>query len=194
MLLTKPAAFLQEHVRHVYCYMERAVQLHHILTSCSSTANLVLPFYAFDVLSIVEGLPLQRLSVHLRQHLFTSPTEVDFTHPIRITHLHLQDTSLPDGGSGLADLPRLTQFSFDEGLQRIDAIDILQPLVESCHGILDHCKSLRVLAIASRTCGSGTRTLRQFSPDEGGRALDPRFVRVPVPYIQLDWERGGIRW
>ncbi|KAJ7939759.1 hypothetical protein B0H13DRAFT_1850530 [Mycena leptocephala] len=137
LLRLRPAAFLRDHVRHVCFFESHETEIvRELLAVCTATVDLAIPGNG-GLLSTMDPLPLQRLSVDIHK-LFSTFGVVNFRRSFlsNITHLDLRDSNTDawEWWSGLASLPRLTHL---------------------------HCPSLEVLVVL---CSEKIQT--QFRPVE----------------------------
>lgn len=120
-------------------------------------------------------MPLRRLSINPKDVF-----GVDFhLHPVfaNITHLDIVRTCAEwENWKGLALLPKLTHLSLDP-MSEDDVV----------FGALEHCKSLRILALVSQNSSRTTAS----SPASGtGRFRDDRVVVIEVEDHVEDWVAG----
>ncbi|KAJ7916983.1 hypothetical protein B0H13DRAFT_1996073, partial [Mycena leptocephala] len=188
---SKPASFFPDNVRHIQLVGVPIVEILKALAACNATINLAL----FDVscvkgdaalLDLLGAFSLQRLSVRHLYWLNPNSPKWDFAHPLsQITHLDLPGNHGEQWAdwSLLASIPRLTHLSFSEDFlptsSRFQIFDT----------ILEHCKSLQVLAIVFSYLAMLkfiVPTLR-LQPS----SLDPRVVLVVVADRQAEWETGA---
>ncbi|KAJ7133254.1 hypothetical protein C8R44DRAFT_870664 [Mycena epipterygia] len=152
-----------------------------VLSVCDATTN--------TLLSTLDTLPLQRLSITLR-HLFPRPTTCNFSYPLfsRITHLDLFDWADDSWARGCAPGSRRcrTHLSFH------DYFAVPDDFVPNsfCMDALAYCESLEVLVIVTRTSSSASPS----APDRAALTAYPLFVMLKVLDYLDAWEnraRGG---
>ncbi|KAJ7742640.1 hypothetical protein B0H16DRAFT_1563428 [Mycena metata] len=186
LIKSKPASFFPDNVRHVQVIGVPIAEILAAFAACNATTSLAL----FDV-SCVKGdaallellgvFPLKRFSA--RANYWLCPGGWDFGHPLfeHITHLDLPGDFNCQGAkwSSFALIPRLTHLSFSEDMS----------LSESFPTILEHCKSLQVLAMVY----SSPAMLKfiVLATERQPSSFDPRVVLLAVADRQADWETGA---
>jgi hypothetical protein len=185
---SKPASFFPDNVRHIQLVGVPIAEILEGLAACNATINLAL----FDVsyvkgdaalLDLLGAFSLQRLSA---RYYWLNPdsSKWDFAHPLfaQITHLDLPGNHGEQWAdwSLLTSIPQLTHLSFSE--------DFLPSRFQIFDTILEHCKSLQVLAIVFPSLAILKFIVPnlRFQPS----SFDPRLVFV-VADRQADWEAGA---
>ncbi|KAJ6535128.1 hypothetical protein B0H19DRAFT_1185048 [Mycena capillaripes] len=180
----RSTSFFHDHVRHI-CFVDYHSPefIAKVLSACDATVNLMFLHEMMGdptLLPILDGLPLQRLSVCL-DRLFYG-VKFDFSRTLfdNITHLDILDWR--DEGyhrwSVLAEMPRLTHLSF--------SFHDYVPY-NTCKAVLTCCRRLQVLAVLC----SSEDVRKRFNKQRGDLETDPRFVIVMVSDDLLDWEIGA---
>ncbi|KAJ7489623.1 hypothetical protein B0H11DRAFT_2191761 [Mycena galericulata] len=187
LMKSKPASFFSDNVRHVQLVGVPVREILTALAACNATINLAL----FDVscvkgdaalLELLGAFPLKRFSA--RENHWLCPGGWDFGHPLfaHITHLDLpgHHNEQWEKWSPLASIPRLTHLSFSEDFR---------PTPSTFSAILEHCKSLQVLAVVF----SHTAMLKFLvgSLELQPSSFDPRVALLAVADRQADWETGA---
>ncbi|KAJ7916992.1 hypothetical protein B0H13DRAFT_2322774 [Mycena leptocephala] len=186
---SKPASFFPDNVRYIQLVGVPIAEILEALAACNATINLAL----FDIsyvkgdaalLDLLGAFSLQRLSARYLYWLNPNSPEWDFAHPLfaQITHLDLPGNHSKQWAnwSPLASIPRLTHLSFSEDFLSGSSL---------FNVILEHCKSLQVLAMLFADLPMYKYTallLRDEYPD-----FDPRVVFLLVRDRQTDWETGA---
>ncbi|KAJ7916985.1 hypothetical protein B0H13DRAFT_1870678 [Mycena leptocephala] len=171
---SKPASFFPDNVRHIQLVGIPIAEILKALAACNATINLAL----FDVSS---------LSARRNYWLNPDSPKWDFAHPLfaQITHLDLPGNHGEQWAdwSLLTSIPRLTHLSFsDDFLSGRSLFNV----------ILEHCKSLQVLAMLFadlpmyKYIALLLRGEYPHYPD-----FDPRVIFLVVGDRQTDWEAGA---
>ncbi|KAJ7636388.1 hypothetical protein FB45DRAFT_1024510 [Roridomyces roridus] len=170
---------LRKSVHHLYLDIIPPDVAKTILSTCDSVRDLWISLRADSESSIVEmagHLRLRRLYCFIDE-LFGREAPIDFTLPLfsHLTHLELFCIHERDRSQwlGIATIPRLTHFAFDE-------VSLL-PLVAT---LLQRSRSLRVLIMCYGTLEGHPETelLRQ----------DMRFVQMASFLSTEDWRAGAL--
>ncbi|KAJ7121503.1 hypothetical protein C8R44DRAFT_786354 [Mycena epipterygia] len=189
LIESKPTSFFSDNVRHVQVVGVPIAEILAALAACNATTSLAL----FDVpcvkgdaalLELLGAFPLKRLSAP--ENYWLCPGGWDFGHPLfaHITHLDLPGDLNRQGAkwSSFALIPRLTHLSFSEDMSPKYTRSI-------SFTILEHCKSLQVLAIVF----SSPAMLKLFvlNAELQPSSFDPRVALLAVMDRQADWEMGA---
>ncbi|KAJ7636371.1 hypothetical protein FB45DRAFT_446095 [Roridomyces roridus] len=170
---------LRKSVHHLYmdCVPPDVAKI--ILSTCHSVHNLWISLRAGNESSIVEmagHLPLRRLYCFIDE-LFGREAPIDFNLPIfsHLTHLELfsmHECDLSEW-AGIATIPHLTHFAFDEVA--------LLPLAAT---VLQRSRSLRVLIMCYGTL--------EGHPEAELLRQDVRFVQLDSLQYRKDWRAGAL--
>jgi len=175
LLLSKPASFFHDSVRHLLLHAVEDDFVKFILSVCTGVENLWAPNASVALVDLsLTPFPLSQLYTNFVP-LFN---EVPHTSLIfaRLTHLELIGPP-PDEGvdvsSKLSLLPRLTHLSFNE-----------EEFVPTCLDLLQDCRCLSALVFLD-----GKSLKHSFHEYEVVLSQDPRFVVLYSLWFK-DWRNG----
>ncbi|KAJ7622041.1 hypothetical protein FB45DRAFT_1061682 [Roridomyces roridus] len=162
-----PAPLLRDSVRTVHLGGIPLETAEYILSTCTGIEDLLISTGMGNISSLLHllgRLPLRRFVGDPRD---LSDGPMDFSHPFfsQLTHLHpFALIAFSSAWRGLASVPHLTHFSFDEGFLHL------------VPHLLQHCKCLRAAVL--RTFSEDTWIEKRYSRELETLATEVRFVQM----------------